>query len=158
MIPLKINGLSLYEILEPETFDPAWDEQTLIEKSIRARMFPSEVALTSETYSRDSDRTADYELENLVIVNRKAKPEFTWALISAAYVAKLLAFLNYTYDFKNDADVIIPVEAEDISITYQDFTGIRTINAYLGQTLDGVLVEYNDELYWENFRIAFPER
>jgi hypothetical protein len=121
-------------------------------------MFPTEVALTSETYSRDAERTADYELENLTLVNRKAKPEFTWSLIRADYVANLLIYLGYTYEFKDAKGEIVPVEAQDISVTYQDFIGTRTINAYLGQTLEGVLVEYNGVLYWQNFRIAFPER
>lgn len=158
MIPLKINSKSLYEIFDPATFDASWDEDTLIVKSLDAQMFPTEVALTSETYSRDAERTADYELENLTLVNRKAKPEFTWSLIRADYVANLLLFLGYTYDFKNESDEIVPVEAPTITITYRDFTGMRTINAYLGQTLDGVLVEYEGVLYWQNFRIAFPER
>ena len=158
MIPLKINGKTLYEIMEPETFNSTWDEDIIVARSIRAQMFPTEVALTSETYSRDSERTADYELENITLVNRKAKPEFTWSLIKASYVANLLLFLGYTYDFKNDDGVIVPVEAQNISVTYRDFTGMRTIDAYLGQTLDGVLVEYEGVLYWQNFRIAFPER
>ena len=158
MIPLKINGKSLYEIFDPSTFNPAWDENSLVANSLDAQMFPTEVALTSETYSRDAERTADYELENLTIVNRKAKPEFTWALIRADYVANLLTALGYTYDFKNESGEVVPVEAAGISITYRDFTGMRTINAYLGQTLDGVLVEYEGVLYWQNFRIAFPER
>ena len=144
--------------MEPETFNSTWDEDIIVARSIRAQMFPTEVALTSETYSRDSERTADYELENITLVNRKAKPEFTWSLIKASYVANLLLFLGYTYDFKNDDGVIVPVEAQNISVTYRDFTGMRTIDAYLGQTLDGVLVEYEGVLYWQNFRIAFPER
>jgi hypothetical protein len=158
MIPLKINNKSLYEIFDPDTFDPTWNEDTLIAKSLRAQMFPSEVALTSETYSRDAERTADYELENLTIVNRKAKPEFTWGLIRASYVANLFAFLEYSYNFKNDNDVVIPVEAPTYTISYRDFIGERTISAYLGQTIEGVLVEYDGVLYWSNFRIAFPER
>lgn len=158
MIPLYINGKSLYEIFAPDNFNPLWDDSTLVERSIRAQMFPTEVALTSETYSRDAERTADYELENLTIVNRKAKPEFTWSLIRADYVENLFAELGYTYDFKNDEDIIIPVEAVAYTITYRDFMGMRTINAYLGQTIEGVLVEYNGVLYWQNFRIAFPER
>lgn len=158
MIPLKINGKTLYEIFDPDTFDPSWDEKTLIANSLDRQMFPTEVALTSETYSRDAERTADYELENLTIVNRKAKPEFTWSLVRATYIEKLLAFLGYNYNFKNVEGIIVPIEAENISVTYRDFIGMRTINAYLGQTLDGVLVEYEGVLYWENFRIAFPER
>lgn len=158
MIPLKINGKTLYEIFDPDTFNDSWDEDTITAKSLRAQMFPTEVALVSETYSRDSERTADYELENLTIVNRKAKPEFTWELIRASYVSNLLAFLDYKYNFKNSEGVIVPIEATDITVTYRDFTGMRTIVAYLGQTLEGVLVEYDDVLYWSNFRIAFPER
>ena len=121
-------------------------------------MFPTSVGAISETYSRDAERTADYELENLTIVNRKAKPEFTWQLIKAEYVVNLLSFLGYTYDFKDFEGVVVPREADTIVITYIDFIGIRTINSYLGQTIEGTLVEYEGVLYWENFRIAFPER
>ena len=121
-------------------------------------MFPTEVRLTSETYSRDAERTADYELENLTIVNRKAKPEFTWSLIRADYVEALMRFLKYDYDFADATGDIIPRAAPTIYVEYKDFTGMRTIAAYLGQTIDGVLVEYDDVQYWQNFRLAFPER
>lgn len=158
MIPLKINGKTLYEIFDPDTFDSGWDEETVIANSLDRQMFPTEVALISETYSRDSERTADYELENLTIVNRKAKPEFTWTLIRASYIERLFAYLGYTYNFKNEDDIVIPVEADIINITYRDFIGERTIKAYMGQTIEGVLVEYEGVLYWSNLRIAFPER
>lgn len=158
MIPLKINGKNLCVIFEPGLSISGWTDQEIMNYSIRKLMLPTSVGTISETYSRDAERTADYELENLTIVNRKAKPEFTWQLIRADYVANLLAFLQYTYDFKNATGVIVPVEAPNISVTYYDFVGVRTIDAYLGQTIEGTLVEYDDILYWENFRIAFPER
>lgn len=158
MIPLIINGKSLYEIFDPETFDANWDDDELQAQSIIKQMFPSEVALTSETYSRDAERTADYELENLQLVNRKSKPEFSWDIIRADYVTRLMEFLNYHYSFKNVDDVIVPEEAPTYDVTYRDFTGLRTIEAYLGQTLQGTLAEYEGVLYWTNFRIAFPER
>lgn len=158
MIPLTINSTHLYEIFDPDTFDSSWSEEEIQEQSILMQMFPTEVTLTSETYSRDSERTADYELENLTIVNRKAKPEFTWSLIRYDYIRRLMAFLDYTYGFKNSDDEIVPVEAPTYTIQYLDFVGTRTLRAYLGQTIEGTLVEYEGVLYWENFRIAFPER
>lgn len=158
MIPLIINGKSLYEIFEPETFNAQWTDEQIQEYSISKQMFPSEVALTSETYSRDAERTSDYELENLTIVNRKSKPEFTWDIIKASYVVRLMQFLGYHYNFKDADDVVVPEEAPTYDISYMDFTGLRTIQSYLGQTLQGTLVEYEGVLYWENFRIAFPER
>lgn len=158
MIPLKINGKNLCEIFEPDLIVSGWTEQEIMAYSIAKLMLPTSVGTISETYSRDADRTADYELENLTIVNRKAKPEFTWQLIRADYVSKLLAFLGYNYNFKNAEGIVIPVEAANISVTYFDFIGVRTIDAYLGQTIEGILVEYEGVLYWENFRIAFPER
>lgn len=158
MIPLKINDKHLCEIFEPTLDVSGWDDATIQSYSIRKLMFPTEVALTSETYSRDAERTADYELEHLVLVNRKAKPEFTWNLIKAPYVQNLMLFLKYGYDFKNTSGIVTPVPADPIIVEYCDFTGIRRINAYLGQTIEGVLVEYEGELYWQNFRLAFPER
>ena len=142
MIPLKINDTHLCKIFEPGLDISTWSDNDVQRYSISKQMFPTSVALTSETYSRDAERTADYELENLLIVNRKAKPEFTWSLIKASYVEMLLAFLNYTYDFKDSYGDVIPVDAPDIRVTYKDFTGTRTINSYLGQTIEGVLVEY----------------
>ena len=87
------------------------------------------------------------------------------------------------YNYKDvETNDIIPVEAPTIEITYWDFVGMRTIKAYLGQTLSGTLEEhsnylpssYNNNdgswsntidtmhpgktLYWRNFRVAFPER
>lgn len=158
MIPLKINYKNLCNIFEPELDTTGWSDAQIQEYSISKMMYPTAVGVVSETYSRDAERTADYELENLAIVNRKAKPEFTWSLIRADYVKKLLAFLNYHYDFKNAEGIIVPEEAEKIIVTYIDFIGVRNIVAYLGQTIEGTLIVYDDVLYWENFRIAFPER
>lgn len=157
MIPLMINGTHLCQIFEPTLNVTSWSEQDIIDYSISKRMFPTEVKLTSETYSRDAERTADYELEYLNLVNRKAKPEFTWDLLKKDYAINLMQFLKYTYDFKNEEGVITPREAEQFTITYLDFIGIRTITAYVGQTLEGTLVEYDGIQYWQNFRIAFPE-
>lgn len=158
MIPLKINDTHLCNIFDPATNITGWSDSQVYKYSANNQMLPTEVSLTSETYSRDAERTADYELEELMIVNRKAKPEFTWSLIRADYVAALFAFLNYTYDFKDSSGDVIPVAAPEIKVTYQDFTGLRTISAYLGQTIEGTLVEYEGVQYWENLRIAFPER
>ena len=157
MIPLMINGKHLCQIFEPTLDITSWTEEDIIDYSLSKRMFPTKVGLTSETYSRDAERTADYELEYLNLVNRKAKPEFTWDLLDKDYVINLMQFLKYTYDFKNEEGVVTPREAEQFTITYLDFTGIRTIIAYVGQTLEGTLVEYDGKQYWENFRIAFPE-
>lgn len=158
MIPLKINNKHLCQIFEPDLDITGWTDADIQNYCISKQMFPTEVVLTSETYSRDAERTADYELENLVLVNRKAKPEFTWSLIRAEFVEALMLFLGYTYDFKNAEGEIVPVESPNLIITYKDFIGMRTINAYLGQTIDGTLVEYEGVQYWENFRIAFPEK
>lgn len=158
MIPLKINGKHLCEIFEPGTDFSRFTENEITQYSIDKMMYPTEVKLSSEQYSRDAERTADYELENLTIVNAKAKPEFTWSVIKADYVKYLFQFLNFTYNFKNADGDIIPVEAAVIQVAYRDFVGDRTINAYMGQSIDGTLVEYDGVLYWENFRIAFPER
>lgn len=158
MIPLKINGTDLCKIFEPDLNITDWTDAEIQSYSISKRMFPTEVHLTSETYSRDAERTADYELEYLTLVNRKAKPTFTWSLIKTDYVRMLLAFLGYKYDFKDDQGIIHTQDAPDIHVTYLDFTGSRTIIAYLGQTLEGTLVEYEGVQYWENFTIAFPER
>lgn len=157
-IPVKINGKHLYQIMEPNTFNSSWSESTIIANSIAKGMFPSIVQLTSETYSRDAERTADYELKQLQIVNRKAKPEFTWELLKYSYAKKLFEELDYYYGFADQQGNIDPVDAPTISVTYYDLVGQRTINSYLGQTIEGTLVEYNNELYWSNLRIAFPER
>lgn len=158
MIPLKINGKNLCEIFEPDKDFTSFSNAQIIQYSIDNLMFPTEVTLSAETYSRDAERTLNYELENLTTVNRKSKPVFVWQIIKAEYVANLLAFLKYKYNFKDASGNIVPVLAETIVITYYDFVGMREINAYLGQTLEGTLTEYNGQLYWENFRIAFPER
>lgn len=158
MIPLQVNGKQLCQIFEPNLDISNWTDEQIDEYSRENQMYPTSVSLTSEQYSRDAERTADYELEYLILVNRKASPVFEWSLIKVEYVQKLLAFLNYTYNFKNGNGVIVPKNAEDIRVTYLDFIGTRTIISYLGQTLEGELREYDGQLYWENFRIAFPER
>lgn len=158
MIPLMINNTHLCKIFEPSLDITAWTEQQIRQYSIDRRMLPTQVVLNSETYARDADRTADFELEDLVLVNRKAKPEFTWSLLRADYVEQLMSFLGYTYDFMDATGYIIPIDAPVILIAYRDFTGTRTIATYLGQTIEGTLLEYEGTLYWENFRVAFPER
>lgn len=158
MIPLKINHTHLCQIFEPELDIAGWSDDAIQSYSISKMMFPTSVALTSETYSRDAERTADYELEHLTLINRKTKPEFVWGLIRREYVEKLMQFLNYTYGFKNAEGYIVPVDAPTYVISYLDFTGTRTINSYLGQTIEGTLEEYEGVQYWRDFRIAFPER
>lgn len=158
MIPLKINHTHLCQIFEPTLNITGWTDSDIQSYSISKLMFPTSVALVSETYSRDAERTADYELEYLMLVNRKAKPEFVWKLIKDEYVRNLMAFLGYSYNFKNNSGIVTPRAADNIYVTYRDFTGERTITAYMGQTIEGTLVEYEGVLYWENFRIAFPER
>ena len=166
--PLKINGKYLYQIMlsseEREEIatvigkdEANWTPEDIDAISIDKHLYPTEVILTSETYSRNAERTADYELEHLQLVNRKAKPEFTWSIIRATYVQRLMSELSYTYNFKVNGE-IIPIDAPEFSITCTDFIGERTVNTYLGQTIDGTLVEYNGVQYWQNFRIAFPER
>lgn len=175
MIPLvlEVNGIrkDLWEIMEPGgSYGSSIEEK--IAYAQKRGMFPSEVKLTSETYCRDAERTANYELENITNVNAKAKPEFTWSLIKAIYVRRLLNFLGFTYDYKDVNGDIQPQSATTIKVTYMDFNGTRTINAYLGATIEGTLKEivtqeYDEQSasmvivrtqYWEDFRIAFPER
>ena len=156
-IPVKINGKQLCEIFTPDIVTGMSDEEKR-EYSLMNQMYPSEIILNSETYSKNADRTADYELQNLLLVNRKAKIEILWETVKLEYISALLRFLNYTYDFKDASGFVQPVEAEPITVTYVDFVGERSMQAYLGQTLQGTIVEYEGVLYVQDFRIAFPER
>lgn len=156
-LPLKINNYHLIDIMDPIAAASCNNDDEKIAKSIQLQMYPSEVALISETYSKDTERTANYELENITLVNRKAKPEFTWDCIKADYIKKLFEFLSYKYNFKNSKGDIIPENAPVFDVTYYDFVGWRTIKSYLGQTIDGTLEENAGVLYWRNLRIAFPE-
>lgn len=161
MIPLKINGKHLVEIFDPTAAAALETDEAKIRYSLKKQMYPSSVELNAETYSRDAERTANYELEDLTLVNRKVKPIFTWEVIKADYVKKLMEFLEYKTNYKNLLGEIVPVDAPVYRITFYDLTGERTIDSYLGQTIECELKEYlvNDTpvLYWENFRIAFPE-
>jgi hypothetical protein len=157
MIPLKIENKHLVQIFEPTWSITGKTEAEINAYSVDKQMFPTSVNLTSESYSRDAERTANYELETLQLVNAKAKPEFTWDLIKVDYVQKLLTFLKFHYNFEVNGE-IVPEDAPTLNITYLDFTGMRTIKTYLGQTIQGELVEYDGVQYWKDFRIAFPER
>lgn len=126
--------------------------------AMKYQMFPTSVNVSSETYSRDAERKANYELEDLQLVNAKSKPEFTWSFIKASYVNLLLEELQVNYVFKDEDDNFILKDAPIVLVSYWDFVGMRIINAYTGQSLSGELVEYEGELYWKDFRIAFPER
>ena len=161
MIPLKINNKNLWEIMDPSdtnNFRSLTTEEEKIALAIKLQMFPTEVRVSAETYSRDADRTANYELEELVLVNAKAKPEFTWSYLKYEYAKNLLEECAFKYDYKNTEGEIVPITAPAIIVYFNDLIGARTIDAYLGQSIDGVLEEYNGQLYWRDFRIAFPER
>lgn len=145
MIPLvlKVGGTTknLWDIMEPGgNYGNTEEEQ--IQYALKHLMFPSEVKLTSETYCRNADRTANYELKSITNVNAKAKPEFIWEKLKATYVRRLLNFLGFKYDYADDQGNIQPEEAPTIEVTYLDLIGMRTIKAYLGQTIEGTLVEY----------------
>lgn len=169
MIPLKISVMqsndeysaykNLWEIFEPDKDYSSMTEDECIKYALENKMFPSEVKVSSEVYSKNAERSADYELNTLTLINAKAKPEFTWTNIKADYAKKLLDLLGFTYNYKTGDDSSIkPVEAAKFKVKYWDFNGEREIIAYLGQTIDGTLVEYDGVLYWEEFRVAFPER
>lgn len=155
-IMLSSSELAVYETKLNKQFS-SWTDDEILACSIDAGVQPTEVKLTGEQYSRNTERSANYTLSEVTIVNCKAKPEFTWSLIKASYVKNLLQEVNYHYGYEVNG-IIVPEIEMHIPITYWDFTGIRTIDTYLGQTLEGTLVQYKDTLYWENFRVAFPER
>lgn len=161
MIPLKINGKQLVEIFEPEAAKTLTTDDAIKRYSISKQMYPTSVNVSAEVYSRDTERTANYELETLVLVNRKVKATFNWSVLKATYAKALLEFLNYTPSFKNDDGDVVPRDADLFEITFWDLTGERTVKAYLGQTITCELKEYiaNGEpvLYWEDFEISFPE-
>lgn len=168
MIPLQLSVIqsndeysaykNLWEIFEPDKDYSSMSEEECIAYAIENKMFPTEVKVNSETYSKNAERTADYELNTLTLINAKSKPEFTWNIIKASYVQNLLSLLGFTYDYKDSSGSIVPVEASKFKVKYWDFSGQREIYAYLGQSIDGTLVEYGGVLYWEDFRVAFPER
>jgi hypothetical protein len=156
-IPLMINDKNLIQIFDPELASesqPSEWEQISLQKL----MYPSRVFLTTETYSRNAERTANYELEDFYIVNCKAKPEFEWDIIPQIYVQRLLAEVGFKYNFKDASGIVVPENAPHVKVAYQDFTGTRTIDAYTGQTLEGTFEVYKGKLYIRGFRIAFPER
>ena len=85
-LPIKINNKNLYEIMLTEEQIKAWEtelgklrsswtDEEVDQVSTSSQLYPSSVITTSETYSRDAERTADYELEDIIAVNRKAKIE-----------------------------------------------------------------------------------
>lgn len=176
MIPLQISideynaPFDVWRIMEP---DVHWDDMTVEEQiayALSHKMVPTKVHTHSETYCRDADRTANYELEHITNVNYKSKAEFTWDYLKVEYAERLLNYLQLATNYKDPDGKIQPVQAPTIYVRYRDFTGMRTIKAYLGQTIEGDLVELvtqelvDNELttvrtqYWESFRIAFPER
>ena len=113
----------MYKILLTETqisawvvtlskIESLWTDDDIITVSIAEQLFPSEISLIAEQYSRDANRTSDYELADLSIVNCKAKPTFTWSTIKATYVTKLLTELQFKYDYKDLNGDVIPEKAK----------------------------------------------
>ena len=146
-----------------QAMDPLvnWSSMTTPEQLAYAyahQMLPSSYKNNGETYCRNADRTANNELEKITNVNYKSKVEFVWKMLKPVYLSNLLTFLQFKDNYKNTINEIQPEEAPLIKVTYRDFLRERTIDAYLGQSIESELVEYNNEQYWEEIRLAFPER
>lgn len=146
-----------------KAMDPSvnWDSMSLQEQLNYAyshKMLPESYKNNGETYCRNADRTANNELEKITNVNYKSKVEFTWKLLKPEYLSNLLTFLQFKDNYRNSNNEIQPEEAPTIKVTYRDFLQERTIVAYLGQSIEAELVEYDNVQYWEQLRLAFPER
>lgn len=148
----------IWEVMDPSVNWGSMTIQQQLEYAYAHKMLPSSYKNNGETYCRNADRTANNELENIVNVNYKSKVEFTWKLLKPEYLSNLLTFLQFKDNYKNSINEIQPEEAPLIKVTYRDFLQERTINAYLGQSIEAELVEYDDVQYWESLRLAFPER
>ena len=165
-LQITVEGVTkeLWEIFEPAN-NAGWrslsTDQEKVDYAIAHKMYPSSVHIIAETYSRDAERMANYELERLTLVNAKAKVEITWDWLSYDYAVNLLSFLAFTYNYHDPLDptIIVPREAPSIQIQTHDLTGTRTFSCYIGQTIEGELKASGDnKLYWESLRIAFIER
>lgn len=155
----------IWKIMLPDPsslgYDFQWDDLTLEEqkqKALSLKMLPESYKVTAETYCRNSERTANFELENITNVNAKSKPEFNWSLLRAEFLTNLLTFLKFRHNYKNDSGEVVPEEAPKLKINFRDLLGERTVETYLGATIETTLVEYNDVQYWQDLRLAFPER
>lgn len=148
----------IWEIMDP---DYNWGSLSLQEQINRAaslKMLPSSYKNNGETYCRNADRTANNELQRIENVNYKSKVEFTWKYLEPLYLSRLLTFLQFKDNYKNAQGDVQSEDAPMIKVTYVDFLRERTIDAYLGQSIDAELVEYDNKQYWESLRLAFPER
>lgn len=136
------------------------------ETCLSQKLVPTEVHVSSETYSRNLDRSADYVLSAGSMVNRKAKIELTWDLIKCSNVTTLMQNLNYAYDFVDPlTEEVVPKDLQTYKIEYKDFTGTREAIMYLGQTIEADQTEYlltesgttQAVQFWKSFRLAFIE-
>ena len=150
----------IWEIMDPSIDWSALSLAQQVAQAISLKMLPTEYKVTADTYCKDIDRTSDYELENITNINYKVKPEFTWRMIRADYLAKLLTFVKLKDDYKvgNVENIVTPEAAPIIRVTFNDLMRERTIDAYLGQSIEVSFVEYDNVLYVEEVRLAFPER
>lgn len=138
-----------------------WENLTLEqqkEQALKLKMLPESYKVTAETYCRNSERTANYELENITNVNAKSKPEFNWSLLRAEFLTNLLTFVKFRHNYKNEYGEVVPEPAPKLKIKFRDLLGDRTVEAYLGATIETTLVEYDGVQYWQDLRLAFPER
>lgn len=145
-----------------EIFDPSvnWDSMTYnqqVQEAIKRLMLPTTYKINSETYCNNSDRTANYELEKIINVNYKSKPEFVWNKLPVEYLENFLSFIGFRTNYLVDG-TFITEEAPVIKVTYRDIVGVRTIRAYLGQSIEAEVVEYDGKQYYDQLRLAFPER
>lgn len=148
----------IWEIMDPEFNWGSLSLDNQLKRAYENKMLPTSYKVTGETYCKDADRTANYELEKITNINYKSKPEFNWSLLKAEYFSNLLTFIQFRDNYKDQNNEIVPEEAPTIKVTFRDLLQERTIEAYLGQTIDATFKEYDNVLYVEDIRIAFPER
>lgn len=180
-IMLSSTELAVYEAKLGNKPFANWTDEEILQCSVEACVYPTEVTVDAEQYSKNAERTANYVLEDLTIVNCKSKVTFVWSYLKASYLSNLLTELEFDYDFEIN-DIVYSKTPNIITVTYWDFIGVRTINAYMGQSISGNLIQYDDydtstwnsstkqwnkntstlhkgaTLYWESLRLAFIER
>ena len=148
----------IWQAMDPSVNWSSMSEQEQLNYAYSHKMLPETYKNNGETYCRNSDRTANNELEKIENVNYKSKVEFVWKLLKPEYLSNLLTFLQFKDNYKDANGDVQPENAPVIKVTYRDFKQVRTIEAYLGQTIEAELVEYDNVQYWEQLRLAFPER
>ena len=117
--------------------------------------YPSSNRISFEALNSTAERSESGDMKVIDQVNRVVKIELTWDIISVADMEKLCQ--KFRIDISSIGQPYEPKNIEDLTfrIMCRVFTGIRSFTVYVGDTIQGELVDWSgsDGTHWRDVSI-----